>query len=71
MSDFQTIKEVRALFEAAGGPTELARQMGFDKHTGRQRTANWLMNGRIPPMVALAFKPLFKRIMSKAAKAQS
>lgn len=68
MSDFQTPEEVKALIDAAGGPTELARQMGFDKHTGRQRCANWKMNGRIPPMVVLAFRPFFKRIMARAAR---
>ena len=64
--DFQTPDEVKALIEAAGGPTELARRMGFDKHTGRQRVGMWKMNGKIPPMVVRAFKPFFRRIKAKA-----
>jgi hypothetical protein len=66
--DFQTPDEVKALIDAAGGPTELARRMGFAKETGRQRVAMWKMAGRIPPMVVRAYRPFFRRIMSRAAK---
>ena len=64
--NWQTPDEVKALIEAAGGPTELARRMGFDKHTGRQRVAMWKMSGRIPEMVVKAYRPMFKRIMARA-----
>jgi hypothetical protein len=67
--DFSTPAEVKALIEAAGGPTELARRMGFDKQSGRQRVANWRMNGRIPPMVVMAYEALFKKIMRRVEKA--
>jgi len=66
--DYQTLDEVTALIEAAGGPSELARRMGFDKHSGRQRVFNWKASGKIPAMVTKAYAPLFKRIMSRAAK---
>ena len=65
--DFQHHDEVKALIEAAGGPSELARRMGFDKQSGRQRVANWKMNGKIPPMVVRAYLPMFKRIIRRAA----
>ena len=67
--EFRTRQEVDALIEAVGGPTELARRLGFDKHTGRQRVSMWRNNG-VPPMVVRAYKPLFKRIMARAAKAK-
>ena len=68
MADFQTLKEVNELVEAAGGPSALARRMGFDKASGRQRVNNWRMNGRIPEMVVRAYKPFFRRIMARAEK---
>jgi hypothetical protein len=68
--EFKTRQEVDALIDAAGGPTELARRLGFDKHTGRQRCSNWRASG-IPPMVVRAYMPLFKRIMSRAEKAKA
>lgn len=68
--EFQTPDEVRALIEAAGGQSELARRMGFDKMTGRQRVQAWKSAGKVPPMVVRAYKPMFKRIMARAAKQQ-
>jgi len=69
LMDFQTHAEVAALIAAAGGQTELARRLGFDKNTGRQRVNAWKSNGKVPPMVVRAYKPMFKRIMTRAAAA--
>ena len=66
MADFQTQDEVLALVKAAGGPSELARRMGFDKRVGRQRVGNWQASGAIPPMVAKAYARLFKTILKRA-----
>ena len=66
--DYQTRDEVEALVQAAGGVSRLAERMGFDKNGGRQRAQNWVKNGKIPSMVCKAYAPLFKRIMSRAAK---
>jgi hypothetical protein len=41
--------------------------MGFDREGGRQRVANWTAIGRIPVMVVRAYRPLFRKIMRKAA----
>jgi hypothetical protein len=65
--DYKTRQEVDALIDAAGGPTELARRMGFDKRSGRQRVSNWREAG-IPPMVVKAYKPFFKRLMAKVSE---
>ena len=69
--NFDTPDEVKALIEAAGGPADLARRMGFDKHTGRQRVSMWKMAGRVPEMVVKAYRPLFKRIMARATTKES
>ena len=69
--DFQTPDEVKALIDAAGGPTELARRMGFAKATGRQRVAMWKMAGKIPAMVVRAYRPFFKRIIAKAQQKEA
>ena len=66
--DFQTAEQVAALIDAAGGPTALAKRMGFDKHTGRQRVGMWKSAGKIPPMVVKAYRPLLKRIMARAQR---
>ena len=66
MANFQTREEVDALIDAAGGPSELARKMGFDKHGGRGRVSNWRSSGAIPPMVAKAYARLFKTILKRA-----
>ena len=66
MANFQTQDEVRALVKAAGGPSELARRMGFDKRGGRQRVGNWQAAGRIPEMTVKAYGVLFKRILKRA-----
>ena len=63
--DFQTRKQVEALVDAAGGSAELARRMGFDKNSGRQRVNNWRSSGKIPEMVVKAYMPFFKRIMAR------
>ena len=63
--EFTTRAEIDALIEAAGGPTELARRMGFDRRNGRQRVSNWRHTG-IPEMVVKAYKPFFKRLLAKA-----
>lgn len=66
-TDFQTLDQVKTLIDAAGGPSALATMMGFDREGGRQRVANWTANGRIPVMVVRAYRPLFRKIMRKAA----
>ena len=45
---------------ALGGPTKLARLLGYDDKGGPQRVANWLARG-IPPKVKLERPDLFMR----------
>ena len=66
--DFQVPHEVEALIAAAGGPSALAKQLGFAKESGRQRVSNWRANGRIPAMVVMAYRPFFKRLMARAMR---
>ena len=66
--DFQTREQVIELIEAAGGPAELGKRMGFRPETARQRVSNWRGSGKIPDMVVRAYLPLFKKIIARAKK---
>lgn len=48
----------RALIEAHGGPSELARKMGLDGPNSASRVAQWMRRG-IPPAVKQAYPGLF------------
>jgi hypothetical protein len=63
--DFETPEEVAELFNAAGGTNALAKRIGFS----RQRLHNWLVNGKIPPMVVRGYKQLFRRILERTKQA--
>ena len=66
--DYQTPDEVVALIDAAGGPSALAKRLGWPAEGGRQRVNAWKAAGKVPKMVALAYRSLFKRIISQAEK---
>ena len=63
--NFDTRGEVTMLVAAAGGPSELARRMGF---ASRQRIANWVSKGYIPAMVVRAYRPMFRRILASPVR---
>lgn len=69
------IAEDQALIEQLGGPSQLAKLLGFKKPGGVQRIQNWKVRG-IPALVKLAHPHIFlshlklskKRAASKPVK---
>ena len=57
----------RKLIEALGGPTEVARLLGYQKFGGQQRVQNWLGRG-IPPAEKVKRPDL---LMPELAQAQA
>lgn len=53
-----TLEADRALIQSLGGPTQLAKRLGYDKPGSVQRVQNWMARG-IPPAVKLANPDLF------------
>ncbi len=68
-----TLDSDRRLIQALGGPTQLAKRLGFQKPGSVQRVQNWTVRG-IPPAVKLAHPEIFlasnKRKRSAAAPAK-
>ncbi len=68
-----TLESDRQLIQDLGGPTQLAKRLGFQKPGSVQRVQNWIVRG-IPPAVKLAHPDLFlttiKRKRSGASPAK-
>jgi hypothetical protein len=63
-----TPEDSRLIIDHAGGPTALAKKLGFFKPDGtphRQRVWKWTRDG-IPPAVELEHLDLFKRLRRQA-----
>lgn len=57
--DFNTsLTEDRRLIQALGGPTQLAKRLGYQKPGSVQRVQNWTVRG-IPPAVKVAHPDIF------------
>lgn len=52
------MKSDRELIEDLGGPTKVAKLLGYDYPGGIQRVQNWLSRG-IPPKVKIDHQNLF------------
>lgn len=52
------IEADRALIQALGGPTQLAKRLGYLKPGGVQRVQNWTVRG-VPPAVKLTYPDIF------------
>jgi hypothetical protein len=53
-----TIEADRSLIQSLGGPTQLAKRLGYQKPGSVQRVQNWTVRG-IPPAVKLAHPDIF------------
>jgi hypothetical protein len=58
--------DIRKVIIGAGGMSELAHMMGFDKIKGYGRVRQWKHSGRAPDMVCLAYAKLFRKLQAKA-----
>ncbi len=56
--NLQQIEADRALIQSLGGPTQLAKRLGYTKPGSVQRVQNWTVRG-IPPSVKLAHPVIF------------
>lgn len=56
--NLQHIEADRALIQSLGGPTQLAKRLGYTKPGSVQRVQNWTVRG-IPPSVKLAHPEIF------------
>lgn len=66
-----TPEESKAVIDTAGGPSALARKLGFvstDGKPARQRVGNWRREG-IPPAIELEHYELFRRLKREANRA--
>lgn len=54
------IEADRALIAQLGGPSKVAKLLGFKKAGGVQRVQNWKVRG-IPPAIKLAHRNIFLR----------
>lgn len=68
-----TLEADRELIQALGGPTQLAKRLGYQKPGSVQRVQNWTVRG-IPPAVKVAHPDIFltsiktKRLNTASAK---
>ena len=71
-ADRKQVEADCALIRSLGGPTQLAKLLGYDKPGSVQRVQNWTVRG-IPPAVKLAYPHLFlasaKRKVKQTAEA--
>lgn len=58
------------LIEFHGGPTKLAKRLGYPENGGVQRVQNWVKRG-IPPAVKVKYPSLFLRPNRKAKPTQA
>lgn len=57
----------QAIIEQQGGPTALAKLLGYDTAGGAQRVQNWMRRG-IPSKVKVDFPEIFMRPAGEKAK---
>lgn len=60
----------RALIQSLGGPTQLAKLLGYQKPGSVQRVQNWTVRG-IPPAVKLAHPDIFLADLRVAPQVES
>ena len=57
--------QVRELIHALGGPSEVARSLGFEGRKGACRVSMWMNRNRIPAEIQLKHLDYFKVFDSK------